>query len=247
MRTLFILGASLFLLLVVIPALVGLLFRAPECPNCGSLDIQKIPARVGHGKRRSCNPCGWLFLFLLMATSAFAGDRSLTVLGGWEHTPNSNYGDGADIDARLESPLYGDLNAALEASYHSPMTHIKYGDLSGYSALGEIVYRPSSTWKLKPYAFGGAGWSWWNFDRNEDMVSKDIVINVGDAFAQKYGVGASYDLGSGWSLVVEWSYFRTDVPKDSYYGASGAFANVAGGSTIGEEETNLSVGFRRSF
>lgn len=194
-----------------------------------------------------------VLILLLLSSPSFASDKAVTVQGAWLHTSNSNYGDSAGFNAHLELPVYGDFSVGGEFGYHGPQAHDPYGDLTGYSALGEIIYNVPSTWKLKPYILAGLGWSWWNFDRSEDMASRDIVINTGNAFAQKYAVGADYPLGHDWFLNVEFYYFHADVPKDSFYGSTGAPANVAGDDNrsgrvrIGQEETAVTIGLKKRF
>lgn len=194
----------------------------------------------------------WLIFFILLmifipAKAARAEGPSLTILCGPEHTPNSNYGDGIEADSRFEVPIYKDLSGAVESSFHGPMDHYGYGDLSGYSGIGEVVYRPKVAFFIKPYVLAGAGWFWSDFDRNQDMKDKGIIIKTGDAFCQKYAVGLEYPVNENFSIVAEWSYFQSDVPKESYYESSGLFANVAGGNTIGEGETNVTIGGRFKF
>lgn len=186
-----------------------------------------------------------VLLTLLFCTTAHAS--SVTVQGGWDHTPNSNYGDSTALNARFEAPIYPSFSIATEVSYHPKQSHAPYGNLSGESLLGEVLYRPVSTWKLTPYVLAGAGWSWWDWGLSQDMKDKGIEINIGNAFAQKYGIGADYPLGDNWFLNVEWYYFHANVPKDSFYSNGSGFANVAGGSSIGQEETVVVAGLKKVF
>src|SRR3990167_8608937 len=77
---------------------------------------------------------------------------------------------------------------------------------------------------------------------------------LGDSFAKKVGVGIEWPLGNGWLLGMEWSYFHSYVPKDSFYEADGSYANVLGDDAshggrikVGQEETNLVAVIKRTF
>lgn len=184
---------------------------------------------------------------LLFSTMAYAGDQSITIQGGWQHTANSNYGDSGEFAGRYQHSIGNNFDGLIEGSYHGNTDHYGYGDLSGYDILGGLIYNLPIFQNFSPYIMGGIGWSWWNFDRNEDMKNAGIIIKTGNSFCEKFGIGADYPLGHNWSINIEWSYFRTDVPKKSYYKNTGSFANVAGGDTIGQEEINLMVGVKKRF
>lgn len=182
----------------------------------------------------------------LICSNAYA--KAVTLQGGYLHTPNSNYGDSAGFNARLEAPVYGDFSLAGEFGYHGPQSHTPYGDISGYSSLGEVIYYAPLNWAIKPYLLGGLGWSWWNFDRSEDLQNKKIEVNLGNSFAKKVGIGFDYPIGNDWSINVEWNYFQSHVPKKSFYESDGSFANVVTDEkTIGQEETNIIIGIKRKF
>lgn len=192
----------------------------------------------------------WLMVMMLVSGTAYAGD--LTVQGGWDHSSNSNYGDSAVINGRLETPVTPILNLGGELSYHGPQSHNTVGDVSGYSVLGEAVYYPPVSWKLKPYVIGGLGWSWWDFDREQNIIDSGITIKLGDSFCQKVGLGADYPLNANWSLNVEWSYFHTNIPKDSKEADGSPSAALGtddrhGGITIGQEEMCLTGGLKYRF
>lgn len=202
-----------------------------------------------------------LMIGVLITTTACASE--VTVHGGWQHTVNSNKGDGATFDVRVEQPVWKGFSLGLEGGYHGETDNTSesgqsYGDLSGTHLLAELLYYPPVKWRVKPYIFGGWGWSWWSFDRSQSMQDAHIQIDMGDSFAEKYGFGADYAINENWSLNIEWSFFETDIPKDSYYQgeanhADGTFANVLGdddGSgrvTTGHGETNLVVGLKYRF
>lgn len=195
-----------------------------------------------------------LFVGVLLGTFAHAGD--VTIQGGLQQTPNSNYGNGSEWVARYEQPIYKDFGLGIEGAYHGKTSHNyetgSYGDVSGYSVLLDILYHPSVSWKLKPYILGGVGWSWWSFDRSQEMIDKGIEINLGDCLAYKVGAGLDYPLGKGWYLNVEWNHFQCDILKDSHY-QDGSFANVLGddnrsGSVrIGQGEENFLIGLKKRF
>lgn len=186
-----------------------------------------------------------LFAMSLFCSNLYAAD--LVSQGGWLHTPNSNYGDAIVVNERIETHINKDLSIGIDGGYHGRSAHNPYGKLSGYSILGDLIYYLHVDWKLKPYLLGGLGWSWWHFDRSQDMKDKGIDINVSNTFSQKVGIGADYELGRNWSLNLEWYYFHAQVPKDSHYESNGSFANVAGGKSLGQEETNLVVGLKYKF
>lgn len=169
----------------------------------------------------------FLILAILVAAPAFAASAS--IYGGYEYTPNSNDGNGGEVGGKLEAPIYGGLGAVIDASYHTPHDHSGIGDLSGESLLGGLIYRFPLDWWLTPHIFGEAGWSWWDFERNEDMAERGIQIKTSDAFAYKAGLGFdSKQTKDGWSWFVDISFFHSDVPKDSFYEATGLPSNVGG-------------------
>lgn len=188
-----------------------------------------------------------LIIALILSYTDLYAQNSITLQGGWQHTPNSNYGDGGEFDARIETPLIDALNIGIEGAYHGQTSHYGYGALSGYSILGELIYSLPKYKQFEPYLLAGAGWSWWDFNRNKDMIARDIVINTGDSFCEKFGIGTDYPISHDWYLNIEFNYFRSDVPKDSHYGSTGEFANVVGGKTVGQEETNLMFGIKKKF
>lgn len=171
---------------------------------------------------------------------------------GWLHTSNSNYGDSGVVNLRGEHQLSGDLWLGAEGGYHGRQSHDPYGDISGYSLLGEVIYYVPLNWSARPYVLGGLGWSWWQFDRSVDIQDKGIEIELGDSLAKKVAIGALWPLRDNWSMAIEWAYFQSDVPKDSHY-EDGSFANVLGDDdrsgkvTIGQEELTVTIGLRKEF
>lgn len=187
---------------------------------------------------------------LLISSPVFA--EEILVQGGWLHTGNSNYGDSAEVTLRTEKRVLRDLGVGVEYAFHGPTYHEEYGDFIGHSVLGELIYYPNVKWKIKPYILGGLGWSWWDFKGNAYLKDAGIEVDLGDARAEKFAVGADYPINKNWSFNIEWSYFHAAVPKDSYY-ADGSFANVLGDDdrrgeiTVGHEECNLLFGLRYKF
>lgn len=194
-----------------------------------------------------------ILVLCLICTPLYANERAVTVQSGWQHTASSAYGDGAVGAVRVEHPLVWDLSLGAEYSYHGQTFHEGYGAFKGHSLLGELIYYPKLGWKIQPFIFGGIGWSFWNFDRSKDLESRGIKVDLGDAQAEKVGVGFDYKLNDSWSLNVEWHYFHCAVPKNSYYEADGSPSNVVGNDdrsgrvTVGQEETNLMVGLKYAF
>jgi opacity protein-like surface antigen len=186
-----------------------------------------------------------MVIMMLMCSPAYA--ESVVTQGVWQHTPDSNYGDGAEAVVRAEQPIIAGFSGGLEYAYHGPTSHSGYGSFSGQSLLGEALYYPTLNWKIQPYLLGGCGWSWWSFDRSQDLIDKGIEVKLGNAFADKFAVGADYPINDHWSINLEWSYFHAFVPKKSFYSSDGRFANVVGGDTVGQEETNLAIGLRYSW
>lgn len=180
-------------------------------------------------------------LVLLWATSARA--NSILVQGAWEHTPNSNYGDGVGVVARVEAPIYKDLSAGLEGAYHG-LADYGSGSVSGYSLLPELSYHPKFGWKIKPYVLGGWGWSWWHFDPNQDTKDREITIDLGNSFAQKYAIGADYQINSNWDFNLEWAYFHSFAPKEGHNPDGSNSIALTDGSTIGIEQMSLLAGLR---
>lgn len=180
----------------------------------------------------------------------FAHADSLTLQGGLEGTPNSNYGNGSEWVARYEHP-FGDFGLALEGAYHGSTSHNSdsgtYGDVSGYSLLLEPIYHIPVSWRLKPYILGGVGMSWWHFDRSEDLASKGIEVSLGNSIATKGGIGADYPLGGNWFLNMEFCYFHSHVPKEAHdiNGVNSIVLTDEG--TIGQEEYDLMVGVKYKF
>lgn len=195
-------------------------------------------------------------MFCLTGCAHEAYAKSVTVQGGWQHTPNSNYGDGSEVVVRAEHEIvenqFGVLSGGAEYAYHGPTSRFpedapEYGDVSGHTAILEAIYYPPVKWKLEPYVLAGIGWGWWDFDRSEDTASRDIDVDLGNAKCVKYAIGANWRLNPTWSVNVEWAYFETDIPKNAHY-SDGSFSNIMDtGPTVGHAETTLLVGVRVDF
>ena len=194
----------------------------------------------------------WIaFIALILTTSVcYGADDSIVVNGGWLHTSSSAYGESGTGSVRYEHRLYKNLWVAPEYTYHGGMSHnngqdVSYGDVSGHSLLADLIWYPKVAWATQPYILVGAGWSWWYFDKDNTNV---IDVDLGDSFAYKVGVGASYPINSSWSLVTEWSFFKTDIPKDAY-NPDGSESVLLGDDhgKIGEEEFCITVGARYSW
>lgn len=191
-----------------------------------------------------------LLVSLLICQTAFAGD--LTLQGGLQQTPNSNYGNGSEWLARYEQPVYGDLGLAVEGAYHGKTSHNhdtgSYGDLSGWTVLGGPVYHLPVSWRLKPYILGMLGWGCWSFDRSQEMRDAGIEIHMGDALAWKAGIGVDYAIGGNWFLNLEYFRFGSWIPKQSFYSATGEFANVVtSDENLGQEENVFVIGLKYRF
>jgi len=191
-----------------------------------------------------------VFMFIFISSVCVAKDESITIHGGVLHTQNSNYGDSISSVIRVETVLIKDLNIGVEYGYHGPTSHEpNYGDMSGHSVLGDLIYYPPvKIANFRTYVLGGLGWSWWNFDRSSDLEYKGIQVDMGDSLAKKVGLGGDYAINEHWSINLEWNYFQSHVPKESYYESTGSFANVVTDEkTIGQEETNIMVGLKYRF
>lgn len=189
---------------------------------------------------------------ILLCSHLSAAD--ITVNGGLLHTQNSNYGDGVSTNIRVEKPILNQVNAGLEAGYHGPTSHysedkdgFQYGKLSGYSLLGELLWYPEVNWRVKPYILGGWGYSWWDFDRSQDVKDLGISVDMGNAFAQKYGLGADYLINEHWSFNMEWYWFRASVPKDARHSDGSNSIILTDEKTIGQEETCIVLGLKYSW
>ena len=197
---------------------------------------------------------------MFLCTNVYA--ISLTAQGGWEHTSNSNYGDGGTATARIEQSVLGDLSLGAEYNYHGQMDHgngndaepIDYGDVSGHSVLADLLYRPSQLvfGRLHPYVVGGLGWSWWDFTPSDQTNSLGIEAKLGDAFCYKAGAGVDYEINERWSLNVEWSFFKAKIPVDAFNpdGSRSILLGDDAGSgrvRLGEEETRVVGGIRYNF
>ena len=185
-----------------------------------------------------------LLALMLVCSSAYASE--VVMQGGWSHTNESNYGDSATAVIRLENPLFDRLNWGIEGGYHGPQSHYpedkgvhSYGDLSGYHIIGDLIWYPKTNWRLDPYLIAGAGWSWWSFDRSQEVKDLGIDIKMGDAFCYKAGVGADLPINEHWSLNGEFKFFKADIPKNS-----GDSIILTDQSKIGQEELNFVVGLK---
>lgn len=206
-----------------------------------------------------------LFLIVLCAFNCLpmAAASKISAGAGWQHTSNSNYSDGVTANGRVETPIFWELSIGGEYEYHGPTKHGAdsptdgyYGDVSGHSILGEIIYHPAwaKVWRLEPYIFGGIGWGWWSFDRSSDLKDKGISVSLGDSLAKKVGLGLEWRISGPWKMALEWSYFHSHIPKDAYE-SDGTYSAILGddrshrddGPTIGQEETNLLIRFIREF
>ena len=181
---------------------------------------------------------------VLLCSTAYASE--VVMQGGWSHTNESNYGDSATAVIRLENPLFDRLNWGIEGGYHGPQSHYpedkgvhSYGDLSGYHIIGDLIWYPKTNWRLDPYLIAGAGWSWWSFDRSQEVKDLGIDIKMGDAFCYKAGVGADLPINEHWSLNGEFKFFKADIPKNS-----GDSIILTDQSKIGQEELNFVVGLK---
>jgi opacity protein-like surface antigen len=198
---------------------------------------------------------------MLLASPVMAEDNAVVVHGGWEHTANSNYGDGWTGSVRYERRLWRTIWIGPEYTYHGPMLHhngnddaqFNYGDLSGHSLLGDLIWRPDvNILGTKPYLIGGAGWSWWSFDTAPETAELGITVDMGDAFAYKAGFGADYPLKGGWSLNVEWSFFKAQVPYSAVHpdGTPSVILGddaASGEIRLGEENFKVVAGVRKEF
>ena len=198
-----------------------------------------------------------LTIFLLVGVGvAYADDQSISIHSGWQHTASSAYEDARTISARYEHRLYKNFWLAPEYTYHGSMSHnandyFNYGSISGHSVLLDLIYYPErlKIKKLQPYLIAGAGWSWWNFDESEQVKDLGITVDLGNAFAYKFGLGATYPFNKNINLFIEWSFFKSDVPKDAKH-ADGTYSallgddRASGRERIGEEETRLTMGVR---
>lgn len=195
-----------------------------------------------------------MVLMLFLAIPCYAAE--VTVNGGWQHTSNSNYGDGGVVNVRAEQTVIetklGKLNAGIEGGYHGPTYHDPYGSVSGWSLMGDLLYYPNVKWRVRPYLFGGLGWSWWDFNPDTEITSRNITVDLGDSFAKKVGFGADYRINDSWSFNLEWYYFQSHVPKDARH-SDGSPSSVLGdddrhgGTTVGQEETCLVAGLKYRF
>ena len=192
----------------------------------------------------------------LIAWASIAHASSVTVQGGYLHTPNSNYGDSGTVTVRSDLSVtdskLGLLSAGGELGYHGKATHGYYGRVSGVSALGTVSYTPATPWKVKPYILGGLGWSWWDFAESKELRDVEgITIDLGDSLAEKVALGLTWPIRGNWSGNIEWSYFHTAIPKKAW--KDGLPADVGGNDDrsgtvrLGWEETNLVVGLVYSF
>lgn len=204
-----------------------------------------------------------IVLGLLLVGSQASADEAVTVHGGWMHTASSAYGDAATGSMRYEHRLWQDLWIGPEYTYHGPMDHhtghddgtgFSYGDVSGHSLLADLVYYPSQlNWReIQPYAIAGAGWSWWDFEESARTMADGITVDLGDSFAYKVGLGATKPINKNWSFLVEWSFFKSLVPKDAVH-ADGSYSAILGDDKatgrvrIGEEEFKLTAGLKYSW
>lgn len=183
---------------------------------------------------------------------AYAKDQSVAIHGGWQHTSSSAYGDAGTVSARYEHRVFQDFWIGPEYTYHGGMSHsngqdVSYGDVSGHSILGDLVYYPSfvKAQKIQPYVIGGAGWSFWRFDRSQEVADLGVSVALGDSFSYKAGVGAVYQMSPSYGLVIEISFFKSMVPKDARH-ADGSESALLGddGGKIGEEEIRLTLGIK---
>lgn len=192
-----------------------------------------------------------IVLLMLLASPALASE--ITVSGGLAHTSNSNYGDGGSINVRIQNPIYQDLSLGVEYSYHSPQQHgtndaqgnyVSYGSVEGNSVLAEILYYPNVNWTLKPYILSGWGWSWWDFNASQYTKDQGASVSLRSSFAQKYGIGAVYPINDRWSLMGEWSWFGTNIPKSSQPTNWLGDDDRSGRVRIGQEELCLTAGLK---
>lgn len=196
-----------------------------------------------------------LILQLLIVNNANAD--SLIAQGGLQHTPNSNDGDGIVTSLGYEKTLLenslGELDAKLSYDYHGPTSVYPesapdYGDFSGHAVLAGLTWHlPIELLQARPYLGALFGWSWWDFDESEDTKMRDINVDTGDSFCEKYSIGGNWKLSDHWSLNIEWHFFKTDIPKDAHY-PDGSHSNILDtGKTRGHGPTNFLVGLRYEF
>lgn len=204
----------------------------------------------------------YLMAVLLIVCAPALADDSVMVQGGWLHTSSSNYGDAGTLSARYEHRLYRELWVGVDGTYHGATERhngdddntFSYGEVSGYSAVGTLAYRPewAKAGKLEPYVLGGWGWSWWQFEASDRVEALGVQVDLGDSPMYKAAVGTLYRLSDSWSIQAEWAFIQTRIPKEAT-NADGSPSillgddNRSGRITIGEEEFLTTVGLRYEF
>ena len=192
-----------------------------------------------------------------------AEDNAIVAHGGWQHTASSAYEDSGTSSVRYEHRLYKNLWIGPEYTYHGPVEHhtgqddgtrFDYGNISGHSLLLDVIYYPEwvNVKNIQAYTITGAGWSLWDFAESNGVKDLEIMVDLGDAFAYKFGAGVVYPINDDWSFLVEWSFFKASIPKDAYE-ADGSYSAILGDDKasgrvrIGEEETRLTFGLKYSW
>lgn len=189
-----------------------------------------------------------LALGIILCASAEAKEQNkLVVQGGWQHTNSSTRGDGAGGTIRYERTITDWLSVGPEYSYHGPFDMYpeggpSYGSFQAHSFMGDVVIYLPKYKKAQGYILGAWGAALYDFNESSDTKSRDIVVDGGWSFAQKYGVGLDYDLGRGWVANVEWYYYDTMIKKSAHY-TDGTFSNILDtGPTLGHNETAIMFG-----
>ena len=197
-----------------------------------------------------------LLLLLLLLCTTVKADDSLLLQGGWSHTSSSAYGDAGTAVVRYEHGVLDSLAVGAEYGYHGAQSHytddaqgdrFTYGSISGHSVMGDLIYRLPEMKKLKPYILGGLGVSIWDFDLTQESKDAGYEVRLGNSLAYKAEVGVDYAINERWSLNLAWSYFKTDVPKESTPHQLLGDDDRSGRVRIGQEELSLVAGIKYKF
>lgn len=193
-----------------------------------------------------------IIILMLICSTAYAGE--VTIQSGLLTTQNSNYGESVSVNARYETQVIPQLNGAVEVGYHGPTSHYPenrgehaYGDMSGLHVMAGPIWYPPVDWIVKPYIGGFLGWSFWSFNRSQEVRDLGISVDLGNSFAKKVCVGGDYKINEQWSFNTEINYFQSHVPKDAKESDGRNSLLLTDEKTIGQEEICIVAGLKYKF
>jgi hypothetical protein len=88
----------------------------------------------------------------------------------------------------------------------------RYGDMSGYTALGGLVFEPRINFPLKPFLTAGAGAGVWSFHESPLLQDENIVIGTELSLVTRVTGGLLWKFSDTWKARIESGWWQTKIP-----------------------------------